>query len=860
MAKLAPHVQYWSRDISELSNALGSSARGLSSESAAEKLRLFGPNSLEDATRLSALRLLLRQFESPLVFILIFGAAISLALREWADAGIILAIVLGSTLLGFYQEYRASAAVEELKRRLALTCRVVRAGTEQTLAVSAVVPGDVIVLSAGNLIPADGLVIEATDFLVNEASLTGESFPVEKRPGAILPETPLAGRTNTVYLGASVQSGTAKVLAVATGLQTAFGAIVARLKVRPPETEFGRGIRQFGYLLIRVMVAIVLFVLIVNELVGRPAVESLLFAVALAVGLSPELLPAIISVTLAAGARAMAREGVIVRRLDAIENLGSMDILCTDKTGTLTAGVVALSDTTDASGQSSAQVKQLAFINAALETGIDNPLDAAIVAAGESAGLTTAGFGKIDEIPYDFLRKRLTIVVAAAGDAPWNLIVTKGAYANVLATCSSVDRGGSDVPLTQDLRAGLETFYQTKSEQGFRVLAVATRKLAAKNHYGPEDEASMSFAGFLLFSDPPKPDAQRTIEDLTKLGIRIKVISGDNRHVTAYLAKAVGLDPQSMLTGEELAKLNDQALWALAPRTDLFVEVDPQQKERIVRALQKMGHAVGYLGDGINDAPALHAADVGISVDQAVDVARESADIILLKRDLDVLRRGVQDGRRTFANTLKYICITTSANFGNMVSMALAAPLLPFLPLAAKQILLNNFLSDMPSIAISTDNVDPETVTRAQRWHIKDVQRFMIVFGLISSIFDLVTFATLLLVFHAGEETFQTAWFVISLLTELAVVLVLRTRGAAFHSRPSRLLVWSTASVCAVTLAIPYLGPPSAVFGFLPLSTFQMLAVLVIVAGYIAATETAKAWFYRERGHPNPYRAIPKTR
>jgi Mg2+-importing ATPase len=843
MGKPGPDVRYWSRDVAELSTALGSGALGLSSESAAEQLRLIGPNSIEDARQLSALRLLFRQFESPLVLILIFGATISLALREWADAGIILAIVLGSTLLGFYQEYRASAAVEELKRRLALTCRVLRGGIEQTVTVSAIVPGDVIVLSAGNLIPADGLVIEATDFLVNEASLTGESFPVEKRPGTVSPETPLAGRTNAVYLGASVQSGKAKILAVETGRRTAFGAIAARLKARPPETEFGRGIRQFGYLLIRVMVVIVLFVLTVNGLVGRPVVESLLFAVALAVGLSPELLPAIISVTLAAGARAMARQGVIVRRLDAIENLGSMDILCTDKTGTLTEGVVVLHDAADARGQSSAQVRQLAFLNAAFETGIENPLDAAIVAAGTSAGLSTHGFSKIDEIPYDFLRKRLTIVMAVDGDASQHLIVTKGAYANVLAICSQLNHDGSDVALTPGLQAALEAFYQTKSAEGFRVLAVATRNIAAKERYGRDDEAGMAFAGFLLFFDPPKRDAQRTMQDLTKLGIRIKVISGDNRHVTAYLAKAVGLDPKSILTGGELAKLNDQALWALAPRTDLFVEVDPQQKERIVRALQKMGHAVGYLGDGINDAPALHAADVGISVDEAVDVARESADIILLKRDLDVLRRGVEDGRRTFSNTLKYICITTSANFGNMVSMALATPLLPFLPLAAKQILLNNFLSDLPSIAISTDNVDFETVTRPQRWQIKDVQRFMIVFGLISSVFDLVTFATLLLVFHADEATFQTTWFIISLLTELAVVLVLRTRGPAFRSRPSRLLLWSTVSVGAVTLAIPFLGSPTSAFGFVPLSAPEMLAVLVIVSGYIAATETAKAWF-----------------
>jgi Mg2+-importing ATPase len=357
----------------------------------------------------------------------------------------------------------------------------------------------------------------------------------------------------------------------------------------------------------------------------------------------------------------------------------------------------------------------------------------------------------------------------------------------------------------------------------------------------------MEFAGFLLFSDPPKSDAKQTIRDLTKLGICIKVISGDNRFVTGHLAEAVGLDPKSMITGEQLTKLKDEALWHLAPRTGLFVELDPQQKERIVRALQRTGHVVGYLGDGINDAPALHAADVGISVEQAVDVARESADIILLRRDLDVLRRGVEDGRRTFTNTLKYICITTSANFGNMISMALAAPLLPFLPLAAKQILLNNFLSDVPSIAISTDNVDPETVTQAQRWQIKEVQRFMIVFGLISSIFDLLTFATLLLVFRANEATFQTTWFVISLLTELAVVLVLRTHRPVFRSSPSRVLLWTTVVMSLVTLAIPFLGPLTSVFGFVPLSALEMGAALVIVAGYIAATEGAKAWFYRTR-------------
>ena len=837
-------IPYWSQDTAAVSAALGSGPGGLLSERAAAQLRLVGPNSVEDASHLSALRLLLRQFESPLVLILIFAAVISLVLQQWMDSGIILAIVLASTLLGFFQEYQASAAVEELKRRLALTCRVMRDGIERTVPVSTIVPGDLILLSAGNLIPADGLVIEAEDFLVSEASMTGESFPVEKQPGTVKPDAALSARTNAVFLGASVQSGTAKVLAVETGCRTAFGAIAARLRTRQPETDFARGVRQFGYLLIRVMVVIVLFVLTANLLLGRPVIESLLFAVALAVGLSPELLPAIISVTLSAGARAMSRRGVIVRRLEAIENFGSMDILCTDKTGTLTEGTIVLNGALDAGGRPSDEVRRLAFLNAAFETGIENPLDAAIVAAGESAGLTTHGFAKIDEIPYDFRRRRLTIVVAEDGIPAQHLIVIKGAFSNVLDTCSLLERDAADIPLTSELRAELETVVRAKGAEGFRVLAVATRQVAAKKRYSRDDEQGMTFRGFLVLFDPPKLDAQRTIHDLAHLGVHIKVISGDNRYVTTHIAAAVGLNSRSMLSGEELEKLKDEALWHRAPRTDLFVEIEPQQKERIIRALQRTGHSVGYLGDGINDAPALHAADVGISVEKAVDVARESSDIILLRNDLDVLRSGIEDGRRTFANTLKYISITTSANFGNMLSMALATPLLPFLPLVAKQILLNNFLSDVPSITISSDNVDPDRVSRPQRWNIKDIQRFMVVFGLISSVFDLVTFAVLLLVFHADQATFQTSWFVVSLLTELAVVLVLRTHKPALRSRPSRLLLWSTLAAAVATLAIPFLGPLSSVFGFVPLSVIQMGTVIAIVVGYIVATEGAKAWFY----------------
>ncbi len=522
-------LPYWSQDASALAAALHSGPVGLSSDRAAAQLLLIGPNSIEDAPRLGTLRLLLRQFESPLVLILAFAAAISLVLHQWMDAAIILVIVLGSSLLGFFQEYRASTAVEELKHRLALMCRVVREGVEQTVPVSTIVPGDLILLSAGNLIPADSRVIEAQDFLVSEASMTGESFPVEKRPGVVSPDAPLAARTNAVFLGASVRSGTAKVMAVKTGRQTEFGAIAARLRARPSETDFTRGVRRFGYLLLRIMVVMVLFVLTVNLLLGRPLIDSLLYAVALAVGLSPELLPAIISVTLSAGARSMSKRGVIVRRLDAIENLGSMDILCTDKTGTLTEGTIVLSEVLDAANRPSDEVRRLAFLNAAFETGIENPLDAAIVAAGVSAGLTIRGFSKIDEIPYDFLRRRLTIVVADNDVPSQHIIVTKGALQ---------DRDGVEVPLDSQRRAELEEIFKAKGAEGFRVLAVATRKVSAKVHFSRDDEQDMTFRGFLVFLDPPKADARRTIHDLKKLGIRIKVISGDNRYVTAHLALA----------------------------------------------------------------------------------------------------------------------------------------------------------------------------------------------------------------------------------------------------------------------------------------------------------------------------------
>lgn len=840
---------YWSVATEDPLRALEANAGGLTHEQALSRLATYGNNAGARAASHSPVALLLRQFASPLVLMLVFAASVSLVLRDWVEASIVLAIVLGSCLLGFSQEFHASAAIAQLRRRLALTVVTRRDGASVNVDATTIVPGDVIELSAGNLVPADAVVLEATDFLMSEAVLTGESFPVEKRAGLVPREAPLAARTNCIFQGTSVRSGNPLALVVATGPNTTVGAVAQRLAEAEPETEFARGIRHFGYLLLRVMLVIVVFVLAVNYWLGRPTLDSVMFAVALAVGLSPELLPAIVSVTLSHGARALAKRGVLVRRLEAIENLGSVDVFCTDKTGTLTAGVIALDAAVDAVGAESTHVAQLAYLNAAFETGIDNPLDRAIVTAGERAALTTSGYRKVDEIPYDFVRKRLTIVIAP-DTSPTHLIVTKGAFAQVLAICNSIRRGDRTAVLDASARTDLQTYFERQSRLGYRVLAVATRPVPPQQHYAHRDESELCFEGCLQFFDPPKPEAKKAIQDLATLGIGIKIITGDNRYVASHIANAIGIDASAILTGEQITALRDAALQSLAPRTRLFVEVDPQQKERIVVALQRAGNAVGYLGDGINDAPALKAADVGISVDQAVDVARESADVILLQPDLDVLRRGVEDGRRTFANTLKYISITTSANFGNMISMALATPLLPFLPLAAKQILLNNFLSDLPSIAISTDRVDRQQIERPQRWDIKQIRRFMIVFGLVSTAFDLLTFWILLRVFHANAAEFQTAWFIVSLLTEVAVVMVLRTHMAAFRSVPNWTLLLAAATVSLLAIAIPLLGPAATMFGFVRLPGSLVLTALLIVFAYVVATEIVKAWFFRSAHAP----------
>ena len=836
---------YWCRSAEELLAQLGTSQAGLSEREADARLETYGLNSVASTQTVTTLRLLLRQVENPLVLILVFGACVSLLLQQWTDAIIILLIVAGSCLLAFTQEYRASAAMARLRDSLALRVTALRDGARRSLDARRIVPGDVIELSAGNLVPADGVVLECRDFLVSQASLTGESFPVEKSAGQLPADASLPQRTNSVFLGTSVRSGTAKVLIVETGLRTEFGNIARRLASAAPETEFAHGLRQFGYLLTRVMMVMVLFVLTINLLYQRPLVDSLLFAVALAVGLSPELLPAIVSVTLSSGARRMAAQGVIVRRLEAIENLGSIDILCTDKTGTLTKGVVELSAAVDAAGTDSESVRRLALINAALQTGIDNPLDAAIVGDSEKRGLQLGAVTKIDEIPYDFLRKRLTVVIVAEDDPSRHRIVTKGAFDTVLDCCRDVARNGQPVPLDEAKRHRLRAYYEEHGAQGFRVLGLATKLVTAKARYDHADETDMTFAGFLLFFDPLKEGIGESIRDLARLGIAVKIVTGDNRFVAAHVGEAIGADPKRMLTGAELNDMRNEALWHLAETTDLFAEVDPQQKERIVRALQHRGHSVAYLGDGINDAPALHVADVGVSVDQAVDVARESADVVLLRQDLDVLRAGVLDGRRTFANTLKYIAITTSANFGNMISMALATLFVPFLPLAAKQILLNNFLSDFPSMAISTDNVDRGS--DRIRAALEHPQGALLHGGLRAGEHGLRPGHV-----RGAAQTVQRNGRSVSdhLVRGLAADRARRRPGAQdappLLAQPAE----PTAGDCDRRRGRRG-GEPALLgrrvartFGFVPLPLSLLMASLLIVLLYVVATELTKLWFY----------------
>jgi P-type Mg2+ transporter len=822
--------------------AAATSSAGLTAGEAARRLAHYGPNDPAPQRQRSRLLELLLQFANPLVAILLLASTVSAFVGEIVNAAIIIVIVSLSVAVNFIQTFRSQQASNRLRATVAPTATVLRDGAFSDIHRADVVPGDVIRLSAGDLVPADARLLAAKDLHVQQSALTGESMPVEKEFKA-----GDESDATMVLLGTSVVSGTATALVLATGSRTAFGDIATRLRARPPETEFDRGIKQFGSLIMKAVFGLVMFILVVRIGTHRNAFESLLFAVALAVGLTPEFLPMITSVTLARGAAEMAKHKVIVKHLSAIQNLGSIDILCSDKTGTLTRGIMTFDSSCDALGHASERPLLFARLNSKFETGIRSPLDAAILERPEPEG--SSGYTKIDEIPFDFERRRLSIVVESSNG---RCLIVKGAPEGILACASAfVPGAGEAIPLTEDVRAKCRETYESLSARGFRVLAVATRTCLTQPAYAAADERDLVLLGFLAFADPPLEGAKDALLALKRDGVQVKILTGDNELVTRHVCAEVGIDVETMVLGSDLESMNDIALSQVAEHTAVFARLSPAQKNRVILALKHRSHVVGYLGDGINDAPSLHTADVGISVASAVDVARDAADIILLEESLAVLHRGILEGRRAFGNVMKYLLMGTSSNFGNMFSMAGASVFLSFLPMLPTQVLLNNLLYDLAQLTIPTDNVDPEVIRRPQRWDIRTIRNFMLVVGPISSIYDVLTFFVLLRFFHAGEALFHTGWFVESLATQTLVLLVIRTPRSPLASRPSRPLALTMLASIVVGVILPY-SPLAGLLGFraLPLAYFLFLAP--VTATYLVLVEIAKRRLLRRETRVRP--------
>jgi Mg2+-importing ATPase len=831
--------QYWHCTTDTLLTELGSNTTGLQQEDATQRLQTAGTALLKDRADTRSFHLFLQQFKSPITLLLIASSLLSFFLGERSDAFIIISIILVSALLGFYQEKGAAGALRGLLQLVQVKTTILRDGNSCQLGPEEVVPGDIVLLNAGNTIPGDCRLLECRDLYTNEASLTGETFPVEKKCCIAEEKAGLTERNNSLFMGTHVISGTAKAVVVHIGLQTEFGAISKRLRRLQPDTEFEKGVKRLGYLLMEVTLLLVLIIFSINVFLHKPVLDSFLFSLAIAVGLTPQLLPAIISINLAKGAARMAKQSVIVKRLSAIENLGGMDVFCTDKTGTITTGKIVMFKALNYLGIEDKEVFRLAYLNAFFEKGFNNPIDQAIMNyAKPGIGSTD----KIDELPYDFTRKRLSVLVTGNENL---LMITKGAFDNVLAVCSNVrDTLGREIPI-EEVKEQLQRVYTDFSQEGYRVLGVAYKRINTSSHeLKREDEADMIFSGLLLFTDPPKAGINDTMQELKELGITLKIITGDNALVAAHIAKEIGMNATGIMTGETIREMSIDALSRVVGQTAIFAGIEPNQKEKILMALKRAGHVVGYMGDGINDAPALHVADAGISVNGAADVAKEGADIVLLGNDLRVLAQGVREGRKTFANTLKYIFMATSANFGNMFSMAGASLFMSFLPLLPKQVLLTNLLTDIPEMTIATDTVDKVLTDRPRRIDLHFIRKFMIVFGLISSVFDYATFGVLLYWLKATQAEFRTGWFLESVVSAALIVLVVRTSRAFYRNRPGNYLLLSTIAIVIVTSVLPF-TPLAAQLGFVPLPLRLYLVVGGIVTLYIVTAEMAKRLFYK---------------
>ncbi|MCB0606645.1 MAG: magnesium-translocating P-type ATPase [Lewinella sp.] len=833
---------FWQYDQDSLFDQLESGKEGLDAMTARERLqrRLNWKRRRPNWWR--ALVLFLSQFRNPLILLLVFAVGLSASLGDLSNSIIILSILLLSGTLGFWQSYKADKAVRKLQQLVHSRALVCRAGKWISVLSEEIVPGDVIRLAAGDLPPGDGVLLTCRDLHMNEAALTGESFPVEKHCGVTSADAPVQQRTNVVFQGSNVVNGEAEALVVRTGADTELGRISAKLGQKPEATAFERGIDQLGYFLIRLTFLLAAGILIFNLFLHKPVTGSILFSLALAVGIAPELLPIILVATLSAGAERMAKKQVIVKKLSAIQNLGAVNILCSDKTGTLTTGEVKVFAANGLNNLPSGKTRLFAWLNAFFETGFYNPLDDALRGM---EGMELNDYLKLDEVPYDFIRKRLSVVVEKDGR---HIMITKGALLNVLEVCHAAeDEEGHVFPLAQVRHLIMQNF-KIHSAEGFRTIAVAWKDVTGDPVIDKTDERGMTFLGFIFLYDPPKPDIPETIRLLKDLGIGLKIITGDNHLVARHLALTLGIRKPSLVTGAELRHISDEALPEVALRSDLFAEIEPNQKDRIIRALQRAGHVVGYLGDGINDATALRQADVGISVDSAADVAKEASDMILLEKDLNVLASGILEGRKTYLNTLKYIFVTTSANFGNMFSLAGISLFLRWLPLLPQQILLLNFFSDIPALGIAADRVDEDQLRSPKRWDLKLIRRFMTVFGLQSSLFDYLTFGLLLLVFHVDEGRFQSGWFLESVLTEIIILFIIRTVHPVWKSRPAGFLVWAGLLVAMTAAALPFLSI-GRFLGFEALPATLLAGMIGVALLYGIMAETTKRVFFAKFNH-----------
>jgi P-type Mg2+ transporter len=829
---------FWQYEPTEVIKELQTTAEGLSNKEANRRLLESSAKKKEKPPLVKDIILFISQFKSPLTQLLIAAVILSAFLGETSDVFIILFILLATGIMSFIQERHAGKAVEKLRSIIRTKVKVLRDNSPVDVYTEEITNGDVLLFAAGDMIPADCLLIEGKDLHANEATLTGETYPAEKETGKVAADTGMSKRSNTLFEGTSIVSGTGKAVAVLTGKETVFGKISASLSKPAEVSAFERGIKKFGYLLMQITIVLAIIILAINIYLGRPLIDSLLFGLALAVGMAPELLPAIMTIAMSAGAKRMAVQKVIVKKLPSIQNLGEINLFCSDKTGTLTEGVLKVSSVCSMDGKDNAFVRQLAFLNATFETGFSNPVDEALRAM---ENVSADGYTKTDEIPYDFIRKRLSVCVQK-GDQ--HQLITKGAINNIVAVCDKVLMADGHVVPFDDQKNKINELYMQYSNQGFRTIGVCYKISNEQRLLTKEDEKEMIFAGFVLLFDPPKEGVIEVITALKKNGVGLKIITGDNKLVAAYIAEKIGMKNVVVIAGPEINKMSPEALVHKVQTANVFAEIEPQQKESIVKALRKAGHTVAYMGDGINDVAAINAADVGISINNAVDVAKEAADVVLLERDLTVLNAGIMEGRRTFLNTIKYVYTSTSATFGNMFSMAGASLILPFLPMLPQQILMTNFLTDFPYLAVTGDNVDEDELKVPQKWNLKQLKNFMIVFGLHSSVFDYLTFFVLYKLYKANEEVFHTAWFIESICTELLILFVVRTHKSLLKSMPGKLLITLSILAFVITIVLPF-TPFAVDLGFVvpPFRLFGIIAGILLL--YVVTADLIKVMFFK---------------